>query len=315
MIVGASTAPPVAAAVVFKNRRRGMGFRLFDIDCILIVIVAGRLPEITDIRQAISISAYPVRNRPATNQIISSRDQGACHYPHFFGRDRVISRSGTRKSSDANVLAVKQGFYFALRQAGCPEVFRLPLQKMRDRVISRSGTRKSSDANVLAVKQGFDFAQRSAGCPEVFRLPLPKMRDRVISRSGTRKSSDANVLAVKQGFDFAQRSAGCPEVFRLPLQKMRDRVISRSGTRKSSDANVLAVKQGFYFAQRSAGCPEVFRLPLRRCDRVISVAELGRVPTRTCWPSSKVSISPSGQPVVRKSSDSSDFRYKRCAIG
>ncbi len=36
------------------------------------------------------------------------------------------------------------------------------------------------------------------------------------------------------------------------------------------------------------------------------VAELGRVPTRTCWPSSMVSISPSVKPVFRKSSD---FRY------
>ena len=38
-----------------------------------------------------------------------------CLYPAFFGRDSVISRSGTRKSSDANVLAVTQGFDFAQR--------------------------------------------------------------------------------------------------------------------------------------------------------------------------------------------------------
>ncbi len=38
-----------------------------------------------------------------------------CHYPHFFGRESVISRSGTRKSSDANVLALTQGFDFAQR--------------------------------------------------------------------------------------------------------------------------------------------------------------------------------------------------------
>ena len=42
----------------------------------------------------------------------------------------MISRSGTRKSSDANVLAAKQGFDFAQRPAGLSEVFRLPLRKM-----------------------------------------------------------------------------------------------------------------------------------------------------------------------------------------
>ncbi len=40
----------------------------------------------------------------------------------------MICRSGTRKSSDANVLAVKQGFDFAQRSAGLKEVFRLPLR-------------------------------------------------------------------------------------------------------------------------------------------------------------------------------------------
>jgi hypothetical protein len=33
----------------------------------------------------------------------------------FLGRESVISRSGTRKSSDANLLAVTQGFDFAQR--------------------------------------------------------------------------------------------------------------------------------------------------------------------------------------------------------
>ncbi len=42
----------------------------------------------------------------------------------------MISRSGTRKSSDANELAVKQGFDFAQRSAGFSEVFRLPLRKI-----------------------------------------------------------------------------------------------------------------------------------------------------------------------------------------
>ncbi len=42
----------------------------------------------------------------------------------------MISGSGTRKSSDANVLAVKRGFDFARRSAGFSEVFRLPLPKM-----------------------------------------------------------------------------------------------------------------------------------------------------------------------------------------
>ncbi len=42
----------------------------------------------------------------------------------------MISRSGTRKSSDANVLAVKQGFDFAQRPTGLLEVFRLPLRMM-----------------------------------------------------------------------------------------------------------------------------------------------------------------------------------------
>ncbi len=43
-----------------------------------------------------------------------SRDASAagpdepCHYPRFFGRGSMISRSGTRKSSDANVLAVSK---------------------------------------------------------------------------------------------------------------------------------------------------------------------------------------------------------------
>ncbi len=41
----------------------------------------------------------------------------------------MISRSGTRKSFDANMLAVKQGFDFAQRSAGFSEVFRLPLRK------------------------------------------------------------------------------------------------------------------------------------------------------------------------------------------
>ncbi len=54
----------------------------------------------------------------------------ALSLPTFFRRDSVISRSGTRKSSDANVLAVTPGFDFAQRSAGFSEVFRLPLRKM-----------------------------------------------------------------------------------------------------------------------------------------------------------------------------------------
>ena len=63
---------------------------------------------------------------------MSSLGRKPCHYPHFFGRDRMISRSGTRKSSD---------------------------------MISRSGTRKSSDANVLAVSK----VSISLSGPPVFR--------------------------------------------------------------------------------------------------------------------------------------------------
>ena len=62
-------------------------------------------------------------------RIIRSTGFNPCHDPHYFGRDSVISGSGTRKSSDANVLAVKQGFNFAQRSVGCSEVFRLPLRK------------------------------------------------------------------------------------------------------------------------------------------------------------------------------------------
>ena len=45
----------------------------------------------------------------------------------------MISRSGTRKSSDAKVLAVKQGFDFDQRSAGFSEVFRrLPTSATKD---------------------------------------------------------------------------------------------------------------------------------------------------------------------------------------
>ncbi len=63
----------------------------------------------------------------------------------------MISRSGTRKSSD---------------------------------MISRSVTRKSSDANMLAVSKIFDFAQWSAGFSEVFRLPLRKMSSQQLFWNG-----------------------------------------------------------------------------------------------------------------------------------
>ncbi len=42
----------------------------------------------------------------------------------------MISHSGTRKSSDANVLAVKQGFDCTQPSAGFSDVFRLPLRKI-----------------------------------------------------------------------------------------------------------------------------------------------------------------------------------------
>ena len=72
---------------------------------------------------------------------ISRRPQGAAYIsgPHKDSVEPIrllgnclsrTARSGTRKSSDANVLAGKQGFDFAPRSAGFPEVFRLPLRKL-----------------------------------------------------------------------------------------------------------------------------------------------------------------------------------------
>ncbi len=45
----------------------------------------------------------------ATSPLIPSPPAAKpCQYPHFFGRDSMISRSGTRKSSDANMLAISK---------------------------------------------------------------------------------------------------------------------------------------------------------------------------------------------------------------
>ncbi len=83
----------------------------------------------------------------------------------------MISRSGTRKSSDANMLAVKQGFDFAQRSTGLSEVFRLPLRKM-------PVYRKSSDFRYERCRFIGSLptsATKDAGLSEVFRRPLRKM--------------------------------------------------------------------------------------------------------------------------------------------
>ncbi len=53
-----------------------------------------------------------------TIEIGARRGSQALSLPTFFRRDSLISRSGTRKSSDANVLAVKQSFHVAQQSAG-----------------------------------------------------------------------------------------------------------------------------------------------------------------------------------------------------
>ncbi len=90
----------------------------------------------------------------------------------------MISRSGTRKSSDMISRSGTRKSSGMISRSGTRKssgmISRSGTRKSSD-MISRSGTRKSSDANVLAVKQGFDVAQRAAGFSEVFRLPLRKM--------------------------------------------------------------------------------------------------------------------------------------------
>ncbi len=75
--------------------------------------------------------AYPIlpERRRCRSLVRPTRGRSFEVLDGFVGNS-MISRSGTRKSSDANVLAVKQGFDFAQRSAGFSEVFRLPLRKM-----------------------------------------------------------------------------------------------------------------------------------------------------------------------------------------
>ena len=83
--------------------------------------------------------------------------KNACHDPHFFGRDSMISRSVTRKSSDANVLAVSK---VSISLSG-PPVFR-----------------KSSDFRYESCRFFGSLptsATKVAGFSEVFRLPLGKV--------------------------------------------------------------------------------------------------------------------------------------------
>ncbi len=134
----------------------------------------------------------------------------------------MISRSGTRKSSDANVLAVKQGFDFraAVRRFfgslptsatkdGFSEVFRLPLRKMV--------FRKSSDFRyerwflgslpTSATKDGFSEVFRSSDTKNVGndkgKSPMFTQRDRATRRKA---AFDLHLLIDAVEVDGEQRT-------------------------------------------------------------------------------------------------------------